>query len=74
MRSTWALAIDIMQAAELRNQEDAELKRQMQAAREEMFNLRFQLAAGKGANTSRFTKLRRDIARIQTILRERQEA
>lgn len=38
-----------------------------------MFNLRFQLATGKTVNTARIRKLRRDIGRMQTILRERQE-
>jgi large subunit ribosomal protein L29 len=39
-----------------------------------MFNLRFQRATGKLANTARFQAVKRDIARIKTILRERELA
>ena len=42
-------------------------------ARQELFNLRFQLATGKSVSTARIKDLRRDIARMQTILRERQD-
>jgi len=40
--------------------------------REELFNLRFQLATGQLENTSRVRQVRKDIARILTILRERE--
>ena len=62
-----------MKTAELRAMDDARLQRMIEEARQEMFNLRFQLATGKSVNTSRFTELRKDIARAQTVLRERQE-
>ena len=63
-----------MKTAELRAMDDARLQRMIKEAHQEMFNLRFQLATGKSVNTSRFTELRKDIARAQTVLRERQEA
>jgi large subunit ribosomal protein L29 len=62
-----------MRAAELRNSDDATLQRQIAEAKQEMFNLRFRLATGNTVNTARINQLRRDIARMQTILRERQE-
>ena len=52
--------------------DEAALRQQATEARQELFNLRFQLATGKSVNTSRIGALRKDIARIQTVLRERQ--
>lgn len=49
------------------------MQRQIAEAKQEMFNLRFRLATGNTVNTARINQLRRDIARMQTILRERQE-
>ncbi|MDP9351992.1 MAG: 50S ribosomal protein L29 [Chloroflexota bacterium] len=63
-----------MQATEIRNADDATLQRQIADAKQEMFNLRFQLAIGNSVNTARIRQLRRDVARMQTILRERQGA
>lgn len=63
-----------MKAAELKNMDEAGLKQHENDARQEMFNLRFQLATGKSVNTARIRALRRDIARVQTILRERKRA
>ncbi|GIU97266.1 MAG: hypothetical protein KatS3mg013_1069 [Actinomycetota bacterium] len=59
-------------AAELRGLDDAELVARAEAAKEELFNLRFQLATGQLDNTARLTQVRRDVARILTILRERE--
>jgi len=56
----------------LRELDDAELVAQMADAKEELFNLRFQLATGKQDNSARLGRVRRDIARIATILRERE--
>ena len=44
----------------------------MEAAKEELFNLRFQLATGQLDNPSRMKQVRHDVARIATVLRERQ--
>jgi large subunit ribosomal protein L29 len=63
-----------MKINELRSQNNAELARRLDDAYQEMFNLRFQRATGKLANTARFGEVRRDIARIKTILRERELA
>lgn len=61
-----------MKIDELRSQNNAELARRLDDAYQEIFNLRFQRATGKLANTARFGEVRRDIARIKTILRERE--
>ena len=63
-----------MKIDELRSQNNAELARRLDDAYQEMFNLRFQQATGKLANTARFGEVKRDIARIKTILRERELA
>ncbi|MFZ1768014.1 MAG: 50S ribosomal protein L29 [Caldilinea sp.] len=63
-----------MTAIELRAQNNAELARKLDDAYQELFNLRFQRATGKLANTARFQIVKREIARIKTILRERELA
>jgi large subunit ribosomal protein L29 len=60
------------QAAELRELPDDELSIRMESAKEELFNLRFQLATGQLDNTARLKELRHDVARIATVLRERE--
>ncbi len=59
-------------AAELRELPADELLVRMEAAKEELFNLRFQLATGQLDNTTRLRVLRHDVARIATVLRERE--
>ena len=61
-----------MKAEELRELTDEELQRKGQELAEELFNLRFQLATGQIENVGRITAVRRDIARVKTIQRERQ--
>ena len=61
-------------AKELHSVNDAELERRLTEAREELFNLRFQNATGQLDNVSRLKEVRRQIARITTILREREIA
>ena len=51
-----------------------ELGTQLQTLKKEQFNLRFQRANGQVENTGRIRVLRRDIARIQTVLTEQQRA
>ena len=53
---------------ELRNKSEAELKEELTSAKKELFNLRFQNATSQLDNTSRIKEVRRNIARIQTIL------
>jgi large subunit ribosomal protein L29 len=60
------------QAVELRNLDDAELTAKLREAKEELFNLRFQGATGQLENHGRLRAVRKDIARIYTILRERE--
>ena len=57
--------------AELRELTDAQLLERAESAKEELFNLRFQLATGQLDNPSMIRKVRHDIARIATVLRER---
>jgi large subunit ribosomal protein L29 len=59
-------------AAELRELPEDELMARIEAAKEELFNLRFQLATGQLDNTARLKEVRHDVARIATVLRERE--
>jgi len=61
-----------MKASELRELSDTELADKGQELAEELFNLRFQLATAQIENVGRISAVRRDIARVKTILRERQ--
>ena len=60
-----------MKAADIRTKTDDELKDQLADLRKEAFNLRFQAASGQLENTARAKLVRRDIARIKTVLGER---
>ncbi len=51
----------------------AELEAELTAAKKELFNLRFQNATNQLNNTARVTEVRRNIARIQTVLRAKAE-
>lgn len=61
-----------MKAVELRELDSGELQRRLGEFQQELFNLRFQYATRQLTNHSRFREVRRDIARIQTMLRERE--
>ncbi|MDY6845766.1 MAG: 50S ribosomal protein L29 [Chloroflexota bacterium] len=63
-----------MKAAEIRELKDAELEEQIMEARHELLNLRFQTITGELTDTSRIRAVRRDVARMETIMRERQLA
>ncbi|MBC7234137.1 MAG: 50S ribosomal protein L29 [Chloroflexi bacterium] len=63
-----------MSAKDLRTMTDAELNQKLREAYQELFNLRFRHATKQIKDTSRIRIVRRDIARIRTILRERQLA
>ena len=60
------------QAAELRALDGEALDEKLKEAKEELFNLRFQNATGQLDNTARLQKVRREIARIYTVQRERE--
>lgn len=62
-----------MRARELRELSIDELSQKEQDLREEFFNLRFQRATGQLENLMRLTQIKRDIARVKTVLRERKE-
>jgi large subunit ribosomal protein L29 len=61
-----------MKANEFRNLTTAELEHKISGFKEELFNLRFQLATGQLDNPSQIQKVRKDIARAKTVLRERE--
>ncbi len=61
-----------MRANELRDMTDDELKHRLEELQQERFNLRFQMASRQLENTGRIREVRRDIARIMTVLRERE--
>ena len=58
--------------AEIRDLADDELVSRLGEAKEELFNLRFQVATGQLDNNRRLHHVRRDIARIYTVMRERE--
>jgi large subunit ribosomal protein L29 len=63
-----------MTPAELRDLSDNELVEALDEAKEEQFNLRFQLATNQLDNHARVRDVKRDIARILTVMRERELA
>jgi large subunit ribosomal protein L29 len=61
-----------IKAAELREQSDEELVAKLREAKAELFNLRVQSATGQLDNNKRLQVIRKEIARIYTIMRERE--
>jgi large subunit ribosomal protein L29 len=61
-----------MTPAELRDMSDTELQEHIRTARRELFGLRFQHATGELDNTSRLNLAKREVARVLTILHERE--
>jgi len=61
-----------MKASEFRNMTTAEIEQKIKGFKEELFNLRFQLATGQLDNPARIREVRRSIARAKTVLRERE--
>ena len=59
-------------AAPIRSLEDDELVTKLREAKEELFNLRFQSATGQLESHGRLNAVRKDIARIYTVMRERE--
>ena len=60
--------------ASLRDQGDDQLLQQLSDAKESLFTLRFQLATGQQENTARIGAVKKEVARLNTILREREIA
>ncbi len=63
-----------MKAADLRTKTEDELRDELIGLKKEQFNLRFQRASGQLENTARMRSVRRDVARIKTLLAEKQQA
>ncbi|HHW18378.1 MAG TPA: 50S ribosomal protein L29 [Firmicutes bacterium] len=61
-----------MKVQEIRNLTDSELEKKLSELKEELFNLRFQLATGQLDNVMRIREVKRSIARIKTIQRQRE--
>jgi large subunit ribosomal protein L29 len=60
-----------MKAKDIRAMSPEDLKKELSGLYKEQFNLRMQMATGQLNNFSQFSKVRRDIARIQTIMNEK---
>ena len=63
-----------MKAADLRDKTPDQLRDQLASLKKEAFNLRFQKATGQMENTSRMQVVRRDAARVKTILNQKAAA
>ena len=63
-----------MKASELRDLTPAELETKLQSLKEELFNLRFQLAINQFDNPMRISAVKKDIARVNTIIRQNELA
>jgi large subunit ribosomal protein L29 len=61
-----------MKAGELRNMDDDELERRLAEGKQELFNLRFQHVTGQQENYARLGQVRKDVARMKTVLRQRE--
>ncbi|MDI9441322.1 MAG: 50S ribosomal protein L29 [Firmicutes bacterium] len=61
-----------MKAKEVRNLSTDELAVRLEELKEELFNLRFQLATGQLDNPMRIREVRKNIARVKTVMRERE--
>ena len=59
---------------ELKTKSDEELAQELVAAKKELFNMRFQNATNQLDNTARIKEVRRNIARIQTVITEKARA
>ncbi len=63
-----------MNAAELRDKTTDQLREELVRLKKEAFNLRFQQASGQLENTARIRQVRRDIARVLTVMNEKKRA
>ena len=61
-----------MKTKEIRNLSDQDLQKQLEQSKSELFNLRFQLATGQLENPMMIGLVKKDIARIKTLIRERE--
>lgn len=63
-----------MKTSEIRNLTTVEIEAKIKSLKEELFNLRFQLATGQLENTARLGAAKKEIARMKTVIREREIA
>jgi large subunit ribosomal protein L29 len=63
-----------MKTLDLRQLSYRELEEKLAEAKEELFNLRFQFVTNQLDNTARITQVRRDVARVKTVMREQEIA
>jgi large subunit ribosomal protein L29 len=68
------MAKNIVKAADVRMKTDKELETRLTELRKEQFNLRFQKATSQLANTARVQHVRKEIAKIQTVIGERKRS
>ncbi|GLY12778.1 MULTISPECIES: 50S ribosomal protein L29 [Bacillus] len=61
-----------MKANEIIELTTAEIEQKLKSLKEELFNLRFQLATGQLENTARIREVRKAIARMKTVIRQRE--
>lgn len=61
-----------MKANEIRELTTAEIEQKIKSSKEELFNLRFQIATGQLENTVRIRDVKKTIARMKTVIRERE--
>lgn len=66
------MVVILVKANEIRNLSTSEILTKIDELKTELFNLRFQLATGQLENTARIKQVKKDIARMKTILRERE--
>ena len=66
------MVVIVMKANEIRNLTTTEIEAKINELKDELFNLRFQLATGQLENTSRIREVRKAIARMKTIINERE--
>lgn len=62
-----------MKIKDIRSLQNAEKTQKLNETRQEIFNLRFQLATGKTGNPKRIRALKKDVARLLTVLNEKQK-
>jgi large subunit ribosomal protein L29 len=66
------MVVIVMKANEINKLNTAEITKKIDELKTELFNLRFQLATGQLENTARIKEVKKDIARMKTIIRERE--
>lgn len=66
------MVVIVMKANEIRNLTTTEIEAKINELKDELFNLRFQLATGQLENTGRIREVRKGIARMKTIISERE--